>query len=97
MLFPSNNEVCLLRPQNNIIDVHFEIYRCPLWGRKHVSETGSKIEVGFFYPMIGENPQLVTNEPVEVRDCKKITNPLRGISGIYLNLIKENRPKDVNM
>ena len=42
--------------------------------------------------MIGENRQLfVTNEPVEVQDCKKITDHFRGICGIYFNLIKENR------
>ena len=48
--------------------------------------------------MIGENRQLVTNEPVgfekspvEVQDYRKITNRFRGIYGIYLNVIKENR------
>ena len=48
--------------------------------------------------MIGENRQLVTNEPVEfeeypveVQDCKKITDHFRGIYRIYPNLIKENR------
>ena len=41
--------------------------------------------------MIGENWQLVTNEPVEVQDCRKITNHFRRIYGIYPNLIKENR------
>ena len=49
-------------------------------------------------PMIGENRQLVTNElvefekwPVEVQDCRKITDHSRGIHRIYPNLIKENR------
>ena len=41
--------------------------------------------------MIGENRQLVTNEPVEVQDCRKITDIFRGIYRIYPNLIKENR------
>jgi hypothetical protein len=48
--------------------------------------------------MIGENWQLVTDEPVEfekipveVQDCRKITNHFRGIYGIYPDLIKENR------
>ena len=30
-------------------------------------------------PMIRENWHLVTNEPVEVQDCKKITDHFRGI------------------
>ena len=42
-------------------------------------------------PMIGENRQLVTNESVEVRDRREITNHFRVIYRIYLNLIKENR------
>ena len=33
---------------------------------------------------------LVTNELVEVQDCRKITNRSRGIYRIYPNLIKEN-------
>ena len=44
--------------------------------------------------MIGENWQLVTDEPVEFdkqpvefQDCRKITNPFRGICRIYPNLI----------
>ena len=49
--------------------------------------------------MIGENRQLVTDEPdefekqpVEVQDyCRKITDHYRGISRIYPNLMKENR------
>ena len=40
-------------------------------------------------PMTRENWQLVTDEPVEVQDCRKITNHSRGIHRIYLNLIKE--------
>ena len=46
--------------------------------------------------MIGENRQLVTNEPVEfekypveVQDCGKITDYFRGIYRIYPNLTKE--------
>ena len=48
--------------------------------------------------VIGENRQLVTDEPVEfanspveVQDCRKITDKFRGIYGIYPNLLKENR------
>ena len=47
---------------------------------------------------IGENLQLVTDEPVgfekepvEVQDCRKITDHFRGICRIYPNLMKENR------
>jgi hypothetical protein len=39
--------------------------------------------------MIGENRQLVTNEPVEVQNCRKITDHLRGIYRIYPTLIME--------
>jgi hypothetical protein len=48
--------------------------------------------------MIGENQQLVTDEPVEfgkepvkVQDCRKITDRFRGNYEIYHNFIKENR------
>ena len=52
--------------------------------------------------MIRENRQLVTDEPVEfetqtqtqpveVQDCRKIADHLRGIYRILSNLIKENR------
>jgi len=51
----------------------------------------------------GENRQLVTNEPVEfekypveVQDCRKITDHFRGIYRIYPNLIN-GKPEDVNM
>ena len=44
-------------------------------------------------PMIEENRQLVTDEPVElegkmaaVQDFKRITDHFRGIHGIYLKL-----------
>ena len=44
--------------------------------------------------MIGENRQLVTDEPVEfekqlvkVQDFRNITDHFRGIYGIYLKLI----------
>ena len=50
------------------------------------------------YSYIGENWQLVTNEPVEfekkpveVQDCREITDHFEGICRIYPNLIKENR------
>ena len=41
--------------------------------------------------MNGKNRQLVTDEPVEVQDCTKITNHSGGIHRIYPNVIKENR------
>ena len=41
--------------------------------------------------MIGENQQLVTDEPIEVQDFRKITDHFRGIYRIYPNLIKEIR------
>ena len=48
--------------------------------------------------MIGENRQSITNEPVEfekwpveVQDCRKITDHFWGIYRIYPNLIRENR------
>ena len=43
--------------------------------------------------MTGDNQQLLTNEPVEIQDYKKITDRFRGIYKIYPNL----RPGDVNM
>ena len=46
--------------------------------------------------MIEENQQLVTDEPVAVRDFKIITGHFRVIYGIYLKL-KHKKPKDVNM
>jgi hypothetical protein len=39
--------------------------------------------------MIGENQQLVTDEPVEVGDCRIITDPFRGIFRMNPNLIKK--------
>ena len=54
-------------------------------------------------PMIGENRQLVTNEPVEfeeelveVQDCRKITHSFRGINKIY-PYSNEGKPDDANM
>ena len=40
--------------------------------------------------MIGENWKLVSDAPVEVKDCKKITDHFTGMYRIYPNLIKEN-------
>ena len=49
-------------------------------------------------PLIGQIWELVTDEPVEfekyvveVQDCRKITNHLKGIHGIYPKIIKENQ------
>ena len=54
--------------------------------------------MSFWYPlsepstsMIVEKRQLITNELVEVQDCKRITDHSRGIYRIHPNLIKENR------
>jgi hypothetical protein len=41
--------------------------------------------------MIRENRQLVTDEPVEVQDCMKITAHFRGIYRIRPNLSQDNR------
>ena len=54
------------------------------------------IELPRLCPMTRENWQLVTDEPVEVQDCRKITNHSRRIHRIYLNLIKEIA-EDVHM
>jgi hypothetical protein len=52
----------------------------------------------FFHPMIEENRQLVTNEPVEfekdaveAQDCRKITDRFRGNYRVHPILMKENR------
>jgi len=39
--------------------------------------------------MIGENLQVVTDEPIEVQDCRKITDHFRGICRIYPHFIKK--------
>ena len=41
--------------------------------------------------MIGENWQLVTDEPVEVQDCRKVTDCFGRIYIINPNLMKENK------
>ena len=41
--------------------------------------------------MIGENRLLVTDEPVEVQDCRRITDHFRGIYRIFPILLKEHR------
>ena len=48
-------------------------------------------------PKSGKSRRLVTDElvefekqPVEVQDCRKFTDHVRGIYRIYFNLIKEN-------
>ena len=41
--------------------------------------------------MIGETRQLDTNEPVEVRDYRKITDHFRGTYRTYPNLMKEKQ------
>ena len=56
----------------------------------HTRETESP------WPMIGENQQLVTDEPVEIQDCRKITDHFREICRIYPQYNK-GKPKDFNM
>ena len=53
--------------------------------------------------MTGEKQQLGTDEPVEfeekpveIQDCRKITDHIRGIYRKYPNLVKE-KPEDANM
>ena len=41
--------------------------------------------------MIGENRELVIDEPVEVQDCRKITDCFRESYRIYSNFRNENR------
>ena len=41
--------------------------------------------------MIGENQHLVTDEPFEVGDFRRITDHFRGIYKIYPNSMKQNR------
>ena len=55
-----------------------------------------QLTAGWFFPIIGENRPIVTDEPVEfekepveVQGCRKITSHFRGIYRIYPNLIKE--------
>jgi hypothetical protein len=38
-----------------------------------------------------ENRLLVTDEPVEIQDFRKITVHFRGICGLYLKLFKKNQ------
>ena len=60
-------------------------------------------DLHIWHSMIGENRQLVTNEPaefekslVEVQDYRKIANHFRGIYRIYPQFSK-GKPEDVNM
>ena len=46
--------------------------------------------LGITGSLIKENRQLVINEPVEVQDCRKITDHFRGIYRVYPSLIKDN-------
>ena len=52
----------------------------------HICYVNVQIWKAAMEAMIGENRQLVTNEPVEVWDCRKISDHIRGIC-----IIKENR------
>ena len=45
--------------------------------------------------MIGENRHLLTDEPVEVQDCKKITDKFKVI--IEYTQFNKGKLKDVNM
>jgi hypothetical protein len=64
--------------------------------RGRVSRTnklGERVYYGKFEPrsMIVEKRRLVTNEPFEVQDCRKITDYFKRIYGTYPNFIKKNR------
>jgi hypothetical protein len=57
----------------------------------------------FFHPMIEENRQLVTNEPVEfekdaveAQDCREITNRFRGIYRVRTPRFNEGKQEDIN-
>jgi hypothetical protein len=41
--------------------------------------------------MIEENRRVVTDEPAEFQDCRRITDHFRGMYRIYPNLMKKNR------
>jgi hypothetical protein len=63
-----------------------------------VSQDPSDSKFRQLHAMIGENRQLVPDElvefekhPVDVQDCRKITDHFRGIYRIHPNPIKENR------
>ena len=66
---------------------------------KNHEESGYKPNLDLHnLPMIGENRQIITDEPVEfekqpieVQDCRKIANHFRGFHKIYPNIIKKNR------
>ena len=47
-------------------------------------------------PMNGENRPLVTNEPVEVQDAKKITHCFKRIYGIYLEFMQTDTTYNTN-
>jgi hypothetical protein len=51
-------------------------------------ESSLEVYEDAFEAMIGENQQLVTNEPVEVQDCRKITGHFREVYRIYPKINK---------
>ena len=63
----------------------------PFYPQEGKHEPKKNIRDSSLRTMIRENGQLVTNEPVEVENCRKITDRFRIIYRIYPNLIKENR------
>jgi hypothetical protein len=74
------------------IDIHWN----NIWlrYRSHMTSHytwGSLTTLHDFGAMIGKNRRLVTDEPVEVQECRRITDHFRGSYRIYPKLIKENR------
>ena len=72
--------------------------RIPLFGEEVPSQLLLITFSKHTWSMIGENRQLGTDEPVEfekepveVQDCRRITDRFRGIYGIYLKSIQRNR------
>ena len=65
-------------------------FRGEQWSRI-LSAGTTQAAAGQLRPTIGENWQLVTDEPVEGQDCRKITDHFRGIYRMYPNSVKENR------
>ena len=71
-----------------------------LW---NISQTSKEEPKDHNTSLLGENRQLVTDElvelekyPVEVQDCRKMTDRFRGIYRIYPQFNK-GKPEDVNM
>jgi hypothetical protein len=102
---PLNGSWCITVPKSVVIVVDPSTkLRSNLWpSYKPVANLSRRSPVNgdtwfFFHPMIEQNRQLVTNEPVEfekdaveAQDCRKITDRFRGIYRVHPDLTKENR------